>query len=249
MGLLWKVAWAVGSAIHGVVGIAAGPDAEIAEIRVVEDSLFFYGRLSSEAATRVREALASSSGLTHFVVDSVGGDVEAGMEIGDLIHERGLNVRVSGQVCLSSCANYVFLSGRTKIIDDGALVLWHGSMIQEDLMTDLDVSGIESELGRPMSRRERRSFDRFAAQWYARVRERQETFYARRGIDPVITVVGQRVGCDCDWTLSAADMARYGVKDVFAPADYGSHGYGSWSGSWQMLRLEDAVNNASPAGN
>ena len=61
------------------------------------------------------------------VVDSSGGDVRSGIRIANRILDHNADVVVVN-TCLSSCANFILLSGRMKIISPTALVGWHGTI-------------------------------------------------------------------------------------------------------------------------
>lgn len=59
------------------------------------------------------------------VVDSGGGDVEGGLSIGEFILDKKMAVEVKG-ICISSCANYIFVAAERKIIHQG-IVGYHGN--------------------------------------------------------------------------------------------------------------------------
>jgi ATP-dependent protease ClpP protease subunit len=59
------------------------------------------------------------------VIRSPGGPVSPAIIIGEAIMASQLDVVVDGQ-CLSSCANYIFPSGRFKVMPPDAKVAWHG---------------------------------------------------------------------------------------------------------------------------
>jgi hypothetical protein len=227
---------------------AADPAAGEATIRVEGDSMSYAGAITPEAVARAREALSRAPQVHELAIDSVGGDVEAGMNLGELVLERGLDVRVP-EVCVSSCANYVFLAGVRKTIAPGALVLWHGSLIQKGLGRDIDMAPLEKQAGRPLTWLERWRIHRTMASWLRRTKRRQARFYSRLGIDQRITVIGQMQGCECDWTLSVADMEAFGVQGVSAPDGYGAPGYGRWQGRWKLVALQDRQALAAGAGN
>ena len=197
--------------------------------------LHFDGRIADESVARVRAFLDADSSLTELAIRSGGGDVEAGMALGRMLHARGMDVRVVGDICISSCANYVFPAGRRKRVDSGALVIWHGSMLQKNLLESFDFSGVERQLGRPLTWLERWSARRATKKWYRRVYSEQAAFFRMIAVDPAITVLGQEQGCACDWTVSVADMAKFGIGSVSADADYAAPGYARWDGKWQLI--------------
>lgn len=207
--------------------------------------LHFDGRIADESVARVRAFLDADSSLTELAIRSGGGDVEAGMALGRMLHARGMDVRVVGDVCMSSCANYVFPAGRRKRVDSGALVIWHGSMLQKNLRESFDFSGVERQIGRPLTWLERWSARRTANKWFRRVYSEQAAFFKKIGVDPAITVLGQEQGCACDWTVSVADMAKFGIGSVSADADYAAPGYARWDGEWQLIASTDEATTAT----
>lgn len=229
------------AAMTGVAATASAAQAdgtgdELQATIQVEGAVIHYdGRITQASVARVRTLLDADSSVKELAIRSGGGDVEAGLALGGLVRDRGLDVRVVGDVCMSSCANYVFPAGRRKIVESGALVIWHGSMIQKNLLEDFDYSGVERQLGRPPNWRERWSMKRAARKWLRRVSAEQAAFYDRIGVDPRITVLGQLQGCGCNWTVPVADMAKFGIDSVAADPAYGMPGYGRWDGAWRLV--------------
>ena len=67
------------------------------------------------------------------VLDSPGGNVEAAMLLGDMVHARGVATRVSaGDMCASACA-YVFLSGNERSVGAAAKVGMHAPYVVDGL--------------------------------------------------------------------------------------------------------------------
>lgn len=64
------------------------------------------------------------------MVASGGGDVLAGLAIAKLVNAYQLDVYV-GNVCASSCANYIFLAGRYKWLNQNSIIMYHGNTQQE----------------------------------------------------------------------------------------------------------------------
>lgn len=229
----------------GLAGVVSGQEAGGSEedppavIRAEGTVLHYDGPISPASVARVKVLLESDGSLVEFAIRSGGGDVEAGMALGGMIRDRGMDVRVVGDICMSSCANHVFPAGSRKYIERGALVLWHGSLLQKNLLKDFDYSGIERQLGRPLNWLERWSVQRTAKKWFRRVSLEQAAFYTKLGVDPQITILGQDQGCACNWTVSVADMAKFGIGSVSADADYAAPGYARWDGEWQLIASID----------
>lgn len=71
-------------------------------------------------------------------INSLGGDGLAGILLGRFIHQHGLTVVVS-DYCMSSCANFVFTASPHIILDKNALIVFHGSFNQENLVSKLTI--------------------------------------------------------------------------------------------------------------
>jgi ATP-dependent protease ClpP protease subunit len=198
-----------------------GQAAAQTSVRQQGTTIRYDGRLSDEANAIVHNLLERDKTIRVLEIHSPGGEIGAGMDLGEWVLRHTLDVRVNA-LCASSCANYVFPAGKHKSIAQGAVVIWHGSAIQEglDQMAAADLSSIETSLGRPLSDDEKQQILKASADYMDRMKTRQERFYLNVGVDPRITVFGQQVGCACDWTIPVADMERFGLHDVVAPSDY-----------------------------
>lgn len=207
-------------------------------IAVEGHAIVYRGGIDAPSVARVRALLESEQGIRELAIESQGGDIAAGLDLGELVQRHGLDVRATGSACWSSCANYVFVAGRHRSIDPGTVVVWHGSAIQAGLADGVNVSSIEAGLGRPLNRWEKRRIERMAHMYVRDMQRRQARFYRSMGVDERITVFGQDVGCACEWTLPVEDMAAFGLAPVRAPEDYGLRPPGE-SERWRLLRLRD----------
>lgn len=165
------------------------------------------------------------------VLDSPGGDVVAGIALGQWILDRGADVEVR-KLCASSCANYPFVAGRRKIIDDGAIVVWHGSALQENFRHRLaDCPRRLAELAHAGGEFADAYLRELAAEEtmcgaLASMRDAQNAFFERVGASEYVTRMGQEPRAfDALWTVSLATMASMGITQVEAPSSYGSHDY------------------------
>ncbi len=100
--------------------------------RVSPTAISFVGQIDKDELSKFQKIYKPSD--TTLIVNSTGGNMDAGLAIGKiLIENKNLSVVVQ-VVCASSCANYLFLAGHTKIIDHG-IVGFHGdwkAMVQSD---------------------------------------------------------------------------------------------------------------------
>jgi hypothetical protein len=148
-------------------------------------------------------------------IRSSGGDVDLGMDLAEWVLERGLDVEVDGP-CLSSCANYIFPAGRRKVIAPGGVVAWHGSARQTNMADQLDAALAEVRQKEPtLDVAETRAQ---MAAYMKRVIARQDAFFARIGVAECVTRIGQlRLGAPGLFTMSIADMARFGIGVASGP--------------------------------
>jgi hypothetical protein len=161
---------------------------------------------------------AAARGVTHLRITSAGGYVEAGIALGRWVHRNRVEVVVADH-CLSSCANYVFPAGARKVIRPGAVVAWHGSyrhLVETGLWRgDVGYRMAARREGRATAtRRARAEAERLAAL--------EDAFFRDIGVDPFLCWVGKVAPHRVPdyFTMTVAHMARFGVTEVEAPADY-----------------------------
>ncbi len=220
----------------GLLGTAA-PLSDAAEPQVgapaaapISALVTFSGPITFESvAGLIRQA--ATFPVQRLVIDSPGGDVDAGLTLGQWIADHAVDVEVVG-LCASACANYVFAAARRKIIDDGGLVVWHGSLLQKDFrdraagcsrrLAELRVAEhdlVEFDTGALAVERS------FCATWPA-LAERQADFYAHIGVDEAVTRLGQEpYDFHAAWTVPVEVMARFGLTAIEAPPGYASADY------------------------
>ncbi|WP_394696390.1 hypothetical protein [Pseudoxanthomonas japonensis] len=186
--------------------------------------LTYRGLLMKRGVDQAEKYLAEHPSVSVLAIESQGGEVTEGMRLGDLVLARSMDVRVIGSICASSCANYVFVSGRQKFIEPGALLTWHGSPLRPQDMpitaTVVDSDGhSESKEYKGEALLEYLKRPEIAISVERDRKEQMEFFRARR-VDGRITVFGQEIGCDCQWTLTVEDMGKFGVDGVYADSSY-----------------------------
>lgn len=91
--------------------------------RINANTIKFKGEITFDEYNNYLEIIGDNDEV--IIVDSEGGFTGAGVDIGLDMLDRDLTVIVRNE-CLSSCANYLFLAARKKIIDNG-YVGFHGS--------------------------------------------------------------------------------------------------------------------------
>lgn len=191
-------------------------------IEALGDTLAYTGYLNPDGADRAVDFIATG----HFKVlriDSTGGEIMSSMRIGRALHDRRMDVVVRN-LCLSSCANYIFPAGARKVIEPGSVVAWHGDARQPNTLLRIELL---KEWERSLGRSAVSAHDR---QWIADMRERiatQDAYYAHLGVRDGIARMGHEVSPVVPgfWALGPRDMGAFGITRVEAPPDYGARAY------------------------
>ena len=98
-----------------------------AELRLLgRDQALISGVIEPGDASKL-ESLLSVHRPSVVFVRSGGGDVRAAIEMGLLLRSLGAHVVVR-DICLSSCANYLFSLASAKSVEPGALLGFHGGV-------------------------------------------------------------------------------------------------------------------------
>ena len=177
---------------------AQAPVMPLTEVIRQGEKIIYSGPLTAEANRTVKSLLDEH---THILaISSRGGEINLGMDLGELVIEHGLSVEVVGY-CLSSCANYVLPAGRLKLLHRDSLVAWHGGAFQTFAYIDPAIEPAFRAYIEPAKLRERAYFEKLA-------------------ISPHVTVMGQRddyadrgKGC-MGWTYSVDTMAALGMRNI-----------------------------------
>ncbi|MCH7833905.1 MAG: hypothetical protein IH911_02340 [Proteobacteria bacterium] len=197
---------------------------DIARVSVTGAELRYHGHISHEANARLF-ALAATSATKprRLVVTSQGGNVEAGMELGEWVFDEGLDVYVP-EYCVSSCANYVFPAGKRKFLNDSAMLFWHGGALQE--LPDVESLCDEVDWREEMLVCDEAQLLALRDSTVARIKVREAAFFATIKVDQNITVLGQYPDYDCmrsggysGWYYSIQDMETMGVTDIVVYGD------------------------------
>jgi ATP-dependent protease ClpP protease subunit len=201
----------------------------VTKIRLSDCCIEYEGLITSEANDGVYELYQEASPKpTTLIIESNGGGAGAAMQLGNWILDHELDVRVD-TFCYSSCANYVFLAGRNKVLASHASIMWHGGVTQPIDRAELehlldDMLGALEEGARDEILAER-SRERLLEQMEASRLElvaRETQFFHRIGVDQRITVLGhlferELLANDHDyngWDLSLSDQEKLGVHGI-----------------------------------
>ncbi|MDZ4163633.1 MAG: hypothetical protein U1C55_00735, partial [Smithellaceae bacterium] len=190
--------------------------------------IIYNGYLSSAGYQLLLDTSANSGTKpARLVINSGGGPVDAGMDIGIWVFEKELDVLVI-EKCMSSCANYVFPAAKNKEISEGAVVAWHGSAVEisqaayEDFITDMLKNAEKHLAAFPAKEREIQKEQLVSnfKKWLNNQQIRQKGFFKIIGIDERVTVLGEEYGVVDFYFLSVEDMHKFGIKNIKAPINY-----------------------------
>jgi hypothetical protein len=162
------------------------------------DAIVFRGRIDDASATTFLQLL-QEPGVRRLVITSPGGLVIPALDMAEALAARGLDVEVP-EACFSSCANYVFLAGRRKLLGGPAVVGWHGNMTH---VLHLQQIG-EGRWTRP---------EVAAAHVLA---QREAAFFQRIGVDGFVCWFAKLPPYNVEdfYALTPQDMAVFGIREV-----------------------------------
>ena len=201
----------------------------VTQVRLTAERIEYSGVITHEANAGVFELYQSADPKPQaLLIESQGGSADAGMELGTWLFENGLQVQID-TYCFSSCANYVFPSGRTRLLAPHASLMWHGGVTQpitpEELAQVLDetLAGFpEEERRRLLEEHSRDELVQQLQQSLIAIVARETYFFRRLGVDQRITTLGHLYerellkgeGYYLGWDFSLDDMARLGIRDI-----------------------------------
>lgn len=185
--------------------------------RISPNSLKFEGRIQAETLQDLLDIVSHNDKF--ITVDSGGGDAESGLALGRYLLSRDFHVIVDGH-CASSCANYVFLAGKTKTIRRG-WVGFHGNITafleqswDNDSLLNTDMSPEDlDELHKKLKT----------------VSLQEQAFLAMIGVDQRLFDLGQQLdkgigdGVERELLIPSTDaFLEFGVKGVEGEQDVSS---------------------------
>ncbi|MFZ6755551.1 hypothetical protein ACO0KY_19560 [Undibacterium sp. Dicai25W] len=93
-----------------------------------DDTLIAYGMISEQSLVEFKKQ--DFQKIKYLVVTSGGGEIHAAAEIGLIILRNNITV-IASEYCLSSCANWLFLPAKEKILSKNALLGFHADIISQ----------------------------------------------------------------------------------------------------------------------
>jgi hypothetical protein len=97
--------------------LRVGPGATAAEFRAEGDTIYLDGPIAKGDVDRLRGIAISAPQITRLSINSPGGDLDAGLKLGEYVRQRKLETYVEGGVReAASAAAYVFMGGETRVV-------------------------------------------------------------------------------------------------------------------------------------
>lgn len=201
----------------------------VTKVRLTAERIEYSGLITHEANAGVFELYQSADPKPQaLLIESQGGSADAGMELGAWLFENDIQVQID-TYCFSSCANYVFPSGRTRLLAPHASLMWHGGVTQpispEELADVLDeiLAGLpDEERHQLLESHSRDELKGQLQQSLIAIVARETYFFRKLGIDQRITTLGHLYERELlkgeayymGWDFSLEDMARLGIRDI-----------------------------------
>jgi hypothetical protein len=201
----------------------------VTKVRLTADRIEYSGIITAEANAGVFELYESAQPKpTALWIESQGGTAGAGMQLGSWVFDNGLDVEVD-TYCFSSCANYVFPAGQTKVLASRASLMWHGGVTQPITLDELgavldDTLDYMDEIEEHALLEQHSRQELLQQLDHSRVDlvARETRFFQKIGVDQRITMLGhlyerellQGEGNYTGWDYSLEDLARLGVRRI-----------------------------------
>jgi hypothetical protein len=225
---------------------------EEANIVLNGTTVVYVGILNDQNIERFLEIVRDKEVL-RLIISSGGGEINAGMRLGDWVFDNNVDIVIE-RICASSCANYVFTAGRRKTLNEGAIVAWHGNILQKTGFSNEELRETVTQTFETLSEDVKKELDLETmvartilqmGEYRVAGIENQARFFEKIGVDEFICRIGnEKYGALDFFTLSVEDMARFGVSNVQASWNYDNvdltpfHRKGK---SIQFIKIDDAL--------
>lgn len=179
-----------------------------------ENAVIYRGKLSPSANQKLLSILKNGESKIEWLsITSEGGEINHGMDLGDIVHDYDLKLEVN-DYCLSSCANYVFSAAKHHRISNHAVIGFHGG-----------TTGMEKEITsfiKALPEKEQVSTKQNLEKYMKSAVIREREFFEKIGVDQQITTLGQSseykaIGGKEEftgWYYSLEGLAKLGVSNV-----------------------------------
>lgn len=164
----------------------------------VGDAVVLQGLIDATAAQRAVRLLQDPD-VARVIVTSAGGPVDAALDIAEAMYAHSTNVEVPF-ACLATCASYIFLAGRHKLLGRPGAVGWHGNMAHVLYLLRTGNSNASDAQLRDVQR----------------LAQREAGFYARIGVDGFVSWFAKLPPYSVDefYSLTIEDMEGFGIRNL-----------------------------------
>lgn len=198
--LFFIILTTLGISAHRFFSYSNGQEFPLPKVYISNTSIVYDGDLTAEGIEQVK-ALYSKD-IKNIVLNSLGGEINLGMDLGEWIYDHELDVVVK-YAAFSSAANYVFPAGRNKFLYKDSFIGWHGGATQK-----------------PTSFFEKIFMYFILRNYMDKAREREDKFFEKIGVDQKITTFGQEGPYEYygdsykGWTYSLDMLKKLGVHNI-----------------------------------
>lgn len=178
-------------------------------IQYQDQHLVIIGSIDTVFVQRIKAAYQiapRSQPITTVEITSTGGDVEAAIDLGEFIFNHQLSVYIP-ELCLSSCANYLFTAGKEKIITNQTVLGWHGGALQKNLRSDSNLT--KGQL--------------------LHLQKKEKEFFQLIKVDQRICTLGQEPPYNIEgfWNYDLIDLEDFGLKKIKLNHDFSTTDFNS----------------------
>jgi len=206
---MFKLFWSFILIISLSCGSAQGSETTV---NLKENTVIYHGKLSPSANQKLLSILGKSK-VEWLSITSEGGEINHGMDLGDIVHDYDLKLEVN-EYCLSSCANYVFSAANHHRISSHAVIGFHGGTTGMEKEITLFIDAMPEE-ERELTKQNLEKYMKSAV-----IRERK--FFEKIGVDQRITTLGQSSEYKefaekedfIGWYYSLEGLATLGVSNI-----------------------------------
>jgi hypothetical protein len=201
--------------------VSFASDEPVVSLNQSNNTISYSGELTEAGFRKFRQVLTEFKDSVQWVeIKSKGGEINVGMDFGELIYENNLNLSVP-EYCLSSCANYIFTAAAEKRLGKYALIGFHGGASSRTFNNPQLEEQAESF---PENQRDevKNQIRKQLKAYMDRSHQRENIFFETVGVDQKITTLGQaeryssfdKTKHYVGWYYLIEDLEKLGVKNV-----------------------------------
>ena len=181
------------------------------------NTIYYNGDINRLGFERFKLLFHKNQTVTRVKFNSLGGETINAINFANWILDNNLDIEID-KYCISSCANYIFLSGKNKYLNKSSFLGWHGGTLQfkNDRLTTREIYQLSNFS--VSCDRNKIPLATLALPTYKAVLECQ--FFSRVNANLLMTMYGQVKGSNYYsdkvplWGYSAPALAYLGVDNI-----------------------------------